>query len=106
MEEQNIQNTSPVQPTQTIIIEQKVPKKNGIGLAGFILALIALFTDWIPVLGWIVWALGAIFSIIGLFKAPRGFAIAGFIISFIGLIILIAVVGAFGTLGGAASLLN
>lgn len=94
MEEQNPQVQAPIQPTQTIIIEQKAPKKNGIGLAGFILALIALFTDWIPILGWIVWALGAIFSIIGLFKQPRGFAIAGFIISFIGLIILIAVVGA------------
>lgn len=106
MEEQINQNTSPVQPTQTVIIEQKAPKKNGIGLAGFILALIALLTDWIPVLGWIVWALGAIFSIIGLFKKPRGFAIAGFIISFIGLIILIAIVGAIGTLGSASPLFN
>ena len=106
MEEQINQNTMPVQPTQTIIIEQKAPKKNGIGLAGFILSLVALFTDWIPVLGWIVWFLGALFSIIGLFKKPRGFAIAGFIISFIGLIILIVVVGAIGTLGGASSLFN
>lgn len=106
MEEQTNPNNIQAQPTQTIIIEQQAPKKNGIGLAGFILALVALFTDWIPVLGWIVWALGAIFSLVGLFKKPRGFAIAGFIISFIGLIILIAVVGAIGTLGGAASLFN
>ncbi len=79
-----------------IIIEQQPQKKNRIGLAGFILALIALFTDWIPVIGWMVWVLGALFSIIGLFKKPRGFAIAGFIISFIGLILLVAVIGAIG----------
>lgn len=98
MEEQINQSTTSAQTTQTIIIEQRTPKKNGIGLAGFILSLVALFTDWIPGLGWVVWALGAIFSIIGLFKAPRGFAIAGFIISFISLILLIAVVGTVGAL--------
>lgn len=87
------------QPTQTIIIEHQEAKKNGLGLAGFILALIGLFTSWIPVLGWIVWFLGAIFSIVGLFKKPRGFAVAGFIISFIGLIILVVVVGALGVFG-------
>ena len=97
MEEQNNQGT-PAQPTQTIIIEQKETKKNSLGLAGFILAIIALLTGWIPVLGWIVWALGALFSFIGIFKSPRGFAIAGLIISFIGLIILIAVVGSLAAL--------
>ena len=106
MENQNVQNTSPAQPTQTIIIEQKAPQKNGIGLAGFILSLIALFTEWIPVFGWIIWALGAIFSLVGLFKAPRGFAIAGFVISFISLIILIVFVGAIGAIVGSAALGN
>ena len=97
-------NSTQAQPTQTIIIEQKAPKKNGIGTAGFVLALIALLTDWVPVLGWIVWALGALFSIIGLFKKPRGLAVAGFIISFIGLIILTVVIGALGI--GAASMFS
>lgn len=89
--EDSTPNTPTPQP-QTIIIE-KESQKNGLGLAGFILALIALFLDWIPVIGWLLWLLGAIFSSIGLFKKPRGFAIVGFIISFFGLIILLIALG-------------
>ncbi|KGL45643.1 hypothetical protein EP56_03805 [Listeriaceae bacterium FSL A5-0209] len=63
--------------------------KNSLGTAGFVLALIGLFTGWIPVLGWIVWILGAVFSIIGLFKKPKGLAIAGTIISAVGVTLLI-----------------
>ena len=69
-------------------------KKNGIGTAGFILALIGLIFCWVPILDWILWFLGVLFSFIGVFKKPRGLAIAGLIISFIGVIIIIAVIGA------------
>ncbi|NCO62947.1 MAG: hypothetical protein GW839_05000 [Flavobacteriales bacterium] len=79
---------------QTIIIKQEEKKSNGIGTAGFVLAIIALFLGWIPFLGWIIWILGFIFSFIGLFKTPRGLSIAGLIISFIGIIFLIIVFGA------------
>ena len=107
MEEQSNQSETTVAPSaQTIIIEHKEPNKNSLGTAGFIFAIIGLFTGWIPVIGWIIWALGAIFSIIGLFRTPKGLAIAGFIISFIGLIILIVVIGAIGAAGGAAALLG
>ena len=44
-------------------------------------------------MGWVMWLTGLVGSIVGLFKAPRGKAIAGLIISFIDLIILVAVVG-------------
>ncbi len=80
----------------TIDVNQITPKRNSIGTAGFVLALIALFISWIPVLGWIAWVLGAIFSLIGLFKRPKGFAIAGTVISFIGLIILLFFLAALG----------
>lgn len=90
--EENTPQTQNPQP-QTIIIEREPQQKNGLGLAGFILALVALFLDWIPVFGWLLWLLGAVFSTIGLFKQPRGFAIAGFIISFFGLIILLIALG-------------
>lgn len=73
--------------------------RNGIGLTGFILALIGLFVSWIPVINYIIWFLGAIFSVIGLFKKPRGFAITGTIISFIGIIIIISVIGALAGIG-------
>lgn len=102
--EETINNTEMQQPqqpatqttSQTIIVEHKEDKKNRIGTAGFIIALISLFVDFVPVLGWIVWFLGALFSFIGIFKKPRGLAVAGLILSFIGIIILVAVVGAIG----------
>ena len=72
-------NTTPAQPAQpaqateqnggqqvnvTIGGNQPVIQKNGLGTAGFVLALIGIFLGWIPVLGWLVWFLGVIFSII------------------------------------------
>jgi hypothetical protein len=71
---------------------------NGVGTAGFVLALIGLIFCWVPVVNWILWILGAILSIVGCFREPRGLAIAGVVISFIGLILIIAIIGAFAAL--------
>lgn len=76
----------------TVIVQGS--RSNGMGTAGFIFALLAFLVCWVPVVDIIVWFLGALFSFIGLFKAPRGLAIAGFILSFIGIIILVTVFGA------------
>ncbi|WP_258115384.1 PT domain-containing protein [Levilactobacillus yiduensis] len=73
----------------TVYIQQSQQQSNGLGTAGFILALISLFTSIIPIVDWVVWFLGALFSFIGLFRKPRGLAIAGFVISFIGVIIIL-----------------
>lgn len=73
---------------------EEVKKKNGIGTAGFILALIGLIFCWVPVLDYILWFLGLLFSFIGVFKKPRGLSIAGLIISCIGIIIILTVIGA------------
>ncbi len=86
---------------------------NGMATAGFVLALITLFFGWVPVLGWIMWVLGLIFSSVGLAKAKsvggkgRGLAIAGLIISLLGVImILLLATVIMGLLGiGAAGLL-
>ena len=53
------------------------PAKNTIGLVGFIVSLVSLITCGVlaPV--------GLLLSVIGLFKAPRGFAIAGTILGVI-----------------------
>lgn len=67
-----------IQSTSTVPLEN-----NTLGLAGFILSIVAFIFSWIPLFGGILWLVGAILSIIGLFKAPRGFAIAGTIISFL-----------------------
>jgi len=78
-----------------VYVNQVVQQRtNGIGTAGFVLALIALFLGWIPVVGWVLWILGLIFSLIGLFRTPRGFAVAGLIISVIGLSALLFIFGA------------
>lgn len=93
---QNPQN----QTVQTIYVKHMEKKTNGIGTAGFVLALIAIFLGWIPFLGWIIWLLGLIFSFVGVFKEPKGLSIAGLVISLIGIILLFVVFGAI--LGGAA----
>lgn len=86
---------------QTIYIKNE-PQSNGMGTAGFVLSLIALFLGWIPIIGWIVWLLGLIFSFIGVFRKPNGLAIAGLVISLIGILLLLIVFGAL--VGGAALL--
>lgn len=82
-------------------------KSNGIGTAGFVLALIALFFGWVPVLGWITWLLGLIFSAVGISKANKvqkgkGLSIAGLVISLLGIIFLIAAAGTVATMIGLA----
>lgn len=72
---------------------QQPRKTNGLGIAGFIMALISLFVGWIPIIGWVLWFLGLLFSFIGVFKVPRGLAIAGLVISLLGLFAIIAVTG-------------
>lgn len=69
-------------------------KSNGLGTAGFVLALLGVIFCWIPVLNWILWLLGLIFSFIGVFKKPKGLAITGLVLSFISIIVIIAVLGA------------
>jgi hypothetical protein len=81
------------QAPPTIVIQNAEKKGNGMGVAGFVLALIALFLGWVPILGWILWLLGLIFSIVGMFKKPKGLAIAGLVISLIGIILIIFVFG-------------
>ena len=90
------------QGTQTIYVNQVTKESNGIGTAGFLLSIIAIFLGWIPFLGWLIWLLGLILSFAFVFKNPKGLAIAGLVISFIGIILLIAV---FGALLGTAALM-
>ena len=83
---------------QTVIIQQAPPQgSTGLGTAGFILALLALIFCWVPVLDWILWILGLVLSFCGVFKAPKGLAIAGLVISLIGLILIVVVFGAIAT---------
>ena len=99
-QETQIQPQYPNNPQLSVINNIQQSKSNGLGTAGFVLALISFLFCWVPGVNWVVWFLGAIFSIIGCFKEPRGLAIAGTIISFIDIIILISLIGA---IAGATS---
>ena len=57
---------------QTIIINQQERRStNGLGTAGFILALLGLIFNWVPGLGWVLWALGLIFHSWEFSELPR-----------------------------------
>ena len=96
--DQNIRNsTAPPQ----VIVRQIERKTNGLGTAGFVISLISAIFFWLPFVSQILWVFGLIFSFIGLFKRPRGLAIAGFIISFVNLIVILVIILTFGlVLGG------
>ena len=81
-------------PMQQTIYVNAETKGNGMGTAGFVLALLPFVFCWVPVLDFILWFLGALFSFIGVFKKPKGLAIAGLVISFIGIIVIVSVIGA------------
>ena len=97
------QNDVQNNPNQMVFINQPVKKSNGMGTAGFVLSLVALVLCWVPVLDWVLWFLGLLFSFIGVFKKPRGLAIAGLIISSIVLIVIIVVIGVLVSAGGLSS---
>lgn len=83
-------------PVQTVIVER--PKSNGVGVAGFVLSILALLFSWAPVAGWLIWVVGFILSCVGMFRQPRGLAVAGFIISIIGILLICIFIGAMASL--------
>lgn len=76
-------NKKNLRHVQTILVREQRYKSNGLGTAGFITSLLGLLLSWVPVLGWILWLVGALLSLIGVFKTPRGLAITGIILSLI-----------------------
>ena len=75
--------------TTTVVVEGS--HSNSMGIAGFIIALLGLVFCWVPIVDLILWFLGLIFSLVGLFKAPRGMAIAGLVLSLIIIFIIISI---------------
>lgn len=76
-------NQENLRHVQTILVREQRYKSNRLGTAGFITSLLGLLLSWVPVLGWILWLVGALLSLIGVFKTPRGLAITGLILSLI-----------------------
>lgn len=67
METRNQVNQTKSDPT--IIIQNITPKSNGIGTAGFVLALLGFIFCWVPIVGWILWLIGIILSFIGVLRS-------------------------------------
>lgn len=76
-------NQENLRHVQTILVREQRYKSNGLGTAGFITSLLGLLLSWVPILGWILWLVGALLSLIGVFKSPRGLAITELILSLI-----------------------
>lgn len=60
---------------------------NGMGIAGFVLALVGAVFFWCPILDAILSLLAVIFSGFGMRKEPKGLAIAGLVIGLIALVV-------------------
>jgi len=102
----NVYNPPQQYPQQQLVISQAPQPYNGVGTAGFVLALIGLFIFWIPVIGWILPVLGVILSFVGLFFKPKGLAIAGFIISLISIVLITTIVKLFSDLFSSFNYFN
>ena len=74
-----------------IVYVHRPERKNKIGTAGFVFAMLSLFLGWVPLVGWLFWFLGIIFSSVGLGRKPKGLAPAGLIVSIFALFVIIAV---------------
>jgi hypothetical protein len=81
------------------------PPRNGLGTAGFVLGLIGLLISFLPIVGVVAWPLvilGLVFSLIGFSRGRsgratnKGLALAGVILSVIGLVVCILWVAVFG----------
>lgn len=91
------QTTYQPTPQQYVVVPQVVNKSNGVGTAGFVIALICACLSWVPGVNVFLWLVGCLLSFIGMFSQPRGLAIAGFLISIIDIIIIVALLGAIGS---------
>lgn len=69
-------------PNAPVVVE-----KNGLGVAGFVLSLVGLVLCWVPFANFILGGIGFILSLVGVFRRPKGLAIAGIIIASITLVV-------------------
>jgi hypothetical protein len=74
---------APPPPTQTINVQAPYAQpSNGLAIASMVLGIIALFTFWIPFIGWVPTLLGLVLGLVGLQQAQgRGMAVAGIVCS-------------------------
>jgi hypothetical protein len=100
------QPVQPVVQVQPVVVQAAQPapaaKSSGLAIAGLIMGIFTLIFCWVPVVGFILGVLGLIFSIAGIAKkngGAKGAAIAGLIMTIIGAIISVVMLGAVLTAG-------
>jgi hypothetical protein len=97
---------------QTINIQTPAaPPSNGLAVASMVLGIIAIFTFWIPILGWVPVILGLVLGIVAFGKPyGRGMAVTGVVCSGLALLVKIifwiVVAGAIGAAGAASAAAN
>ena len=95
----------PRRPRRPLYIPQE--EQNTLGVIGFVLTMVGVagfwFTSWIGIgfLFIFLWPISLIVSFIAMFKKPRAFAVAGFIISLLECLGLLIVILFFGALFSA-----
>lgn len=92
----------PVQVQPVVVINQPQRKSTGMAIAGLVMGILTLVFCWVPFVGFILGLLGLIFSIVGIAKkdgGAKGAAIAGLVLTLIGAIVSIVVVGSVLTTG-------
>ena len=88
----NQQNNINNQQNANYSNQQKVSEtSNTVGTVGFVLSLVSIFIGWVPFFGWLLWIAGLVCSAIGISKEPKKLAIAGLIISFACLLIILLI---------------
>jgi len=105
MTDQSTPQAAAPTPTQTINIQTPAaPPSNGLAVASMVLGIIAIFTFWIPFLGWIPVVIGLALGLVALSKPlGRGMAITGVVCSGLALLAKIAFWVVFASALGAAA---
>lgn len=94
---QPVQQAQPVYVQPVVAIPAQPRKSSGMAIAGLIMGIFALVLCWFPVVNWILGLLGLIFSIVGIAKkngGAKGAAIAGLILTILGVVLSVVVFGA------------
>jgi hypothetical protein len=94
-------STYPTQPGQPPKYAYEAPPTNGLGVAGFVVSLSGLIVCF-----GLICPIGLLLSLFALLNPPRGFAIAGTIIGFIGSILGVMAVLVFTTTIGNGAFFN
>ena len=82
------------EPEQIInIITPQSPDRQGPAIASFVLGVLNLLTWCIPVIGFFMAVAGIVTGIFGIKSSKRGFAVAGIVLSAIGLILSLIAFG-------------